>query len=180
MYLNGSFLRRLLYSPKGRIGPRDFIKGLALLVLLHALIVMLGAYNLNASSILSFLSIVLLYPLFCLLIKRSHDGGKSGWFAALWFFCLFILWFIASAIAQNIWGGELLVEMNTKTLAAFEAQDWGEIIVIAEEYAAPMAKQINVGTGVCRFAALLSAGVLINMMIGADPNTNKYGPPADP
>lgn len=145
-------------------------------MLLHALIVMLGAYNLPFCSVLSFFSVILLYPLFCLLIKRSHDGGKSGWFSPLWFFVFLVAWFIISAAVQNIMGGEILREMNAKTIAAMEAGDWGAIVSIAETYAEPLAKKINVAMGFARFVGLMVTAVLINMMIGVDNQPNKYGP----
>ena len=176
MYINGALWRARLYSSKGRIGPEAFVKGLTLIVLLHALIVMLGAYNFHASAILGLLSLSLLYPLFCLLIKRSHDGGKSGWYSCLWFFILLMVWFIMSAIAQNLTGGDLLLEMNNATLAALEANDFEALLKVSENYAQPIAQKTNVAVGLARLTGLVGAGALLNMMIGADLHDNQYGP----
>jgi uncharacterized membrane protein YhaH (DUF805 family) len=63
--------KTLFLSPYGRIGQRDFI--IAFLMLLFANIVIgnLGTF--------SFLGILLFYPGVCVVAKRLHDFGKSGW-----------------------------------------------------------------------------------------------------
>ena len=69
----------LLFSPSGRIGPSEFIKGIMILAVISAVLTIIPMFSFTLGSMLSIIGIVLLYPLVCLLIKRSHDGGKSGW-----------------------------------------------------------------------------------------------------
>ena len=165
----------LLFSPSGRISKSNFIKGLGIIVLLHALITMLGAFNFAAASMLGLLSIVLLYPLFCLLIKRSHDGGKSGWMSIVWFILLVIIWFVVSAIMQQMTGGEILAEMEELTQAAAEEGDIGAVFAIAKDFAEPLAKKVSIPVGVGRFVALMGGGFLLNLFIGADADENQFG-----
>lgn len=166
----------LLFSPKGRIGPQSFLKGFGVIVLLHALITMLGAYNLPVASVLALLSLLLLYPVFCLLIKRNHDGGKSGWVSIVWLILFIILWFTVSGVAQNMTGGDVLREMQELTEAAMLEGDFGAVLGIAQEFAEPLAKKTSVATGVARFIGLMAVAFLLNVVIGQDQNENQYGP----
>lgn len=78
---------RLLFSPEGRIGQRDFWIGFLLLfvfgLLIHAVVVV--------GSLLWLLST---YCWVCLFAKRLHDMGRSG-FAQVWIYVLDVLGVIA-------------------------------------------------------------------------------------
>jgi len=138
----------LLFSPSGRLGPQAFLKGLGIISVLSMLISMVPAFNFNLGTILTYVSIVLLFPLFCLLIKRSHDGGKSGWMSIVWFILILILSFAASAVVQNMTGGEPLKEMNELVRAATAEQDFGAMREIAKEYAPVVAKKTAIPTSI--------------------------------
>ena len=167
---------KLLFSPKGRISQLSFLKGFGLIVLLHALITMLGAFNLAASGALALLSLLLFYPVICLLIKRNHDGGKSGWVSIVWLILFIIIWFMVTSMAQNMTGGDILAEMKELTQAALEDGDLGAMLALAEEYAEPLAKKTSVATGAARFVGLMVAAFVMNLIIGADKGENQYGP----
>ena len=169
-------MKHLLYSPQGRIGPQDFLKGFGLILLLHALITMVAAFNIGISAFLVFFSVVLFYPLFCLLIKRSRDGGKSGWMSIVWFILLLVFWFMLSGLAQNLTGGELLSEMTLLTQDAMAAGDWDAIVEISNTYFEPLAKKTSVPKGIARFFGLMIAAVLLNKIIGEDLHDNVFGP----
>jgi len=67
----------LLFSPSGRIGPSAFMKGMIILAVIGAVISLTGLINFQISQILGFVSFLLVIPLFFLLIKRTHDAGRS-------------------------------------------------------------------------------------------------------
>ena len=169
-------MRHLLYSPKGRIGPQNVLKGFGVILLLHALITMVAAFNMVLASFLVMFSVLLLYPLFCLLIKRSRDGGKSGWMSIVWFFMLILTWFVLSAIAQNLTGGEVLSVMTQLTQEAMIEGDWNAILQISNEYVEPLAKKTSIPKGLARFFGLMVTAVLLNKIIGEDPHDNVFGP----
>ena len=68
----------LLFSPSGRIGPNAFLKGMMILAIIGAVISLIGLVSFQASQILGYISFLLIIPLFFLLVKRSHDAGRSG------------------------------------------------------------------------------------------------------
>lgn len=80
-------LGRLLFSPEGRIGQRDFWIGFLILfvagILLHAALVV--------GSLVWLLST---YCWVCLFSKRLHDMGRSG-FAQIWIYLFDLLVIIA-------------------------------------------------------------------------------------
>jgi len=165
----------LLFSPSGRIGPQAFLKGLGIIALLSALISMVPAFNFTLGSILGYVSIILLFPLFCLLIKRSHDGGKSGWMSIVWFLLIVILSFAAASVVQNMTGGAALAEMNELTKAAGEEGDIGAVFEIAKEYAPQVAKKTAIPASIAGFVATMIGGFLINIIVKQDAHENQFG-----
>lgn len=68
--------KTLLLSPRGRIGRRDFWLGFGVL--------MAGSIILTILPVVGqFAGIVLVWPLACILTKRLHDAGRSGWLLLL-------------------------------------------------------------------------------------------------
>jgi uncharacterized membrane protein YhaH (DUF805 family) len=81
----------LFFSARGRLGRTPFlIAGVTLAVLL-------SIYEALAPPGLHWVTGWLVYPLFvfigaCLLSKRLHDRGRSGWWAALVLAAVFAVW----------------------------------------------------------------------------------------
>jgi len=165
----------LLFSPSGRIGPQAFLKGLGIIALLSALMAMVQAFNYQVGEILALVSLLLIVPMFFLLIKRSHDGGKSGWMSIVWFILIMILYFAAATVAQNMTGGEPLKEMQELVRAATEERDFGAMADIAKEYAPLVAKNTAIPTAIAGFAATMIGGFLINIIVKQDAHENQFG-----
>ena len=165
----------LLFSPNGRVGPQAFLKGLGIIALLSALISMVPAFNFSLGTILTYASIVLLFPIFCLLIKRSHDGGKSGWMSIVWFILIMILGFAATAFAQNMTGGQPLQEMNELVRAAMAEQDLRAVGEIGKEYAPAVAKNAAIPASIAGFVATMLGGFLVNLFVKQDAHENQFG-----
>ncbi len=95
-------LGRVLFSPEGRIGQRDFWIGFLVLfvggLLIHA-VVLVGTLIWALST----------YCWVCLFAKRLHDMGHSGW-AQVWIY-LFDVIAIAALLVGGL--GSLLAAMVT-------------------------------------------------------------------
>jgi uncharacterized membrane protein YhaH (DUF805 family) len=86
-----SDLRELLLSARGRLGRAPFLAAAA------ALILLLSLYQSMAPPTLHLLTGWVVYPALvfagaCLLSKRLHDRGRSGWWAVLVLAAAFAVW----------------------------------------------------------------------------------------
>lgn len=69
-----------LFSFRGRLQRQGFWQGMGICLLL----LMLATWLLDGyTNAVSAVVIVLLWPMLAVLVKRLHDRGKPGWFAAL-------------------------------------------------------------------------------------------------
>jgi uncharacterized membrane protein YhaH (DUF805 family) len=83
--------RVLFLSPHGRLARAPFWLAAAIMI------VVLGLYESVVSVALHWVTGWIFYPVMmfcaaCVLSKRLHDRGRSGWWAALILFCLMAVW----------------------------------------------------------------------------------------
>ena len=81
----------LFWSAQGRLGRTPFLIGAAVLIAIAAV------YDAGMPSTLHWLTGWFVYPALiysgaCVLSKRLHDRGRSGWWAALVLFALIAVW----------------------------------------------------------------------------------------
>ena len=81
----------LLFSASGRLARTPFLIGCAVLIAVAAI------YEVWVPALLHWLTGWLVYPALlymgaCVLSKRLHDRGRSGWWAALILFALIAVW----------------------------------------------------------------------------------------
>jgi len=81
----------LLFSASGRLGRTPFLIGCAVLIAGAAI------YEVWVPALLHWLTGWFVYPALlymgaCVLSKRLHDRGRSGWWAALILFALIAVW----------------------------------------------------------------------------------------
>ena len=167
----------LLFSPSGRIGPQDFFKGMMILAGISAVISLLGLVSFQLSQILGFVAILLIIPLFFLLVKRSHDAGKSGWMSIVWFI-LWILVFVALGMLVNtIMPSAAQVELETALESlVLEGGGLGDIMALTKEMGPAIAKQTAIPSAIAGLVATAIAAFLINMLNKHDDHENQYGP----
>lgn len=165
----------LLFSPSGRIGPSAFLKGLGIIALISALIQIVPVFSFSLGTILGYASIILLFPIFCLLIKRSHDGGKSGWMSIVWFILMIIISGVLGYFVGQATGGDVLAEMKELTDAAGQEGDIGAVFEIAKEYGPKIAQKTAIPSAVAGFVGTMLAGFLINLIIKQDGHENQFG-----
>ncbi|WP_371396953.1 DUF805 domain-containing protein [Fretibacter rubidus] len=161
----------LLFSPKGRIGPGPFMNGMVILAVIGAVISLAPLISVQLSMILGFAGILMLYPLFCLLIKRSHDAGRSGWMSLAWFVLLIIISVILSQIVMMLFGGDAMKDMEA---AMEEAVSSGAGMGDIMEMTGDMAKKTAIPSAVAGFIATVLGAYVINMLNKTDPDANQY------
>ena len=165
----------LLFSPKGRIGPSEFLKGMAIIGIISALFSMVPAFNFSLGQILGLVGMLLFIPMVFLLIKRSHDGGKSGWMSIVWFIIIVVLYFVAASVVQNMTGGAPLAEMNELVKAAAEEGDLKAMGEIIKEYTPAVSKKTAIPVSIASFVAWMVGAFLINLFVKQDAHENQFG-----
>lgn len=170
-----------LFSPSGRLGPSEFLKGLFVVALISALIAIVPMFSFSLGQTLGYASILLLFPLFCLIIKRCHDAGKSGWMSILFFLLIAIVGGILQYFIGNMFAGTAMEEM--KAASQELAQNGGSLSEImegskalAEQYGPAIAKSTALPGAVAGLAGTMIGGWLTNMLLKSNLHDNKYGP----
>lgn len=170
-----------LLSPKGRIGPSEFLKGLFVVALISALIAIVPMFNFSLGQTLAYASILLLFPLFCLLIKRCHDAGKSGWMSILFFLLIMIIAGVLQYFVGNMFAGDAMEQMKAASQElAQSGAGLSEIMegskALAEEYGPAIAQKTALPGAIGGLVGTMIGGWLTNMMLKPELHDNKYGP----
>lgn len=161
----------LLFSPSGRVGPAEFMKGATLLIIIGFILSILPALS-TALGMLGIIGIVLWWCWIVLWIKRYHDGGKSGWM------CLVpIIVFIIASIVIGLVVQPMFIdpEFAARTEEAAASGDFGAIMESAMSGGGVSKLGIFVVGAVNAVVAYVIAFVF-NNMIKSDPHDNQFGP----
>ena len=167
-------IQYVLFRPNGRIGPRDFGRGLILLT--GAMMIVQIAVAL-VSPAFGMLQYPLVYSYVCVFGKRLHDGGHSAWFYLLFLAGYFALSTTATAILMPFLSPDALSMQADFQKLAMEGQfsaAMEEVAKIAQELA-----RKSVLTTITAFLLTSGALGLIGYRLRSDPSTNQYGPPTD-
>ena len=171
----------LLFSPNGRIGPSAFLKGLGIIAAISALISIVPMFSMSLGSMLTYASVILLFPLFCILIKRCHDAGKSGWMSILFFLLIALVGGLLQYFIGNMFGGEPLAEMKAASEEiAKSGAGFGEMMeqtaALAEQYGPAIAKNTAIPGAIAGFIGTMLGGYVTNMLLKRDDHENQFGP----
>jgi len=167
----------LLFSPNGRIGPQAFFKGMMILAVISAVISLTGLVSFQLSQILGFVSFLLLIPLFFLLIKRSHDAGKSGWMSIVWFILWIIIFVIVGMVMSKVMPSAAQVELETALEAVVsEGGGFGDIMALTKEMGPAIAKQSAIPSAIAGLVGTAIGAFVINMLNKRDDHENQFGP----
>ena len=161
----------VLLNPKGRIGPRDFLRGLILLtgagLIIQVLIV-------GASVGVALLQYPLLWGYFCVLAKRLHDAGQTAWFNVLFLFGFVVVSSILNAVLLPVLSPDMLPLM-TQIQEVGLKDGFGGMMEAQQKHAIEIAR----GTALTRLVSFLitSAGLaLVAGRLPSDPDANAHGP----
>jgi len=158
---------KLLFSPSGRIGPAEFMKGAIILIIvaiLYTLPTLFGA-PLAVEAILGLLSLVTLWCWVVLWVKRYHDAGKSGWTCLLPIIAFLVL---VVGIVCVLYGSDFMEMFRAGINGADE-------IEIAEMEAA-LEKKTELPILIISTIVSLAIAFLFNKMIKQDTHDNQFGP----
>jgi len=157
----------LLFSPSGRIGPNEFMKGAIILIIVAIVIAipnLLGMPDVVV-NILSILSFVTLWCWVVLWVKRYHDGGKSGWTCLLPIMIYLVIFLIIMAV---LLGSGFMEVFEATTNGASE----DELAEMERALTQKTALPIMIASSVLSFAIAF----LFNKTIKQDMHDNQYGP----
>lgn len=160
-------LMQILFSPKGRIGPGAFWRGIIILLSFQIVVTIIGMYGpASVAGILEILSILTIYPYLCVFGKRLHDSGKSAWM-----FLLFVLGYVIILIASMVMAPGF-GDFMTQYMELTEAGDTEGLEALSEQSGRMFAIPSLVGT-------IIANGVLgfLAARLHSYPETNQYGPP---
>ena len=149
-----------LFNPQGRIGPVTFRNAALILIAIGAVISLLPLVQ-PALAVLSFASLLLLYPWVVIWVKRLHDAGKPG----AMFMLILVVWLVTGVTASFL---------ITRRFVPPQAP------VDPRNVMASMAAQLHATAlpGTIVSAVIALAFVLIgNALLKSDPALNPYGPP---
>jgi len=166
----------LLFSPSGRIGPADFMKGVYVLIAIGVILTLLPLVSFSLSMVFSLLGLVTLWCWIVLFIKRLHDGGKSGWLCLLPILAFIVLSFVISSVVTGMFAGDLQAEIEAATKAAGESGDIGEIMRITKEMGAGMAKKTAIPSAIASALVSFIIAYGFNAWVKRDDHDNQYGP----
>ena len=145
----------VFFSSNGRMGPKDF--WVAALILFCAWVV---SHVLHVLAFFAYLLIT--YCWICILSKRLHDAGRSGWLNLL----PFAVGCAAALIALVLGGVAAITAMATGGSHADWAVLWGSL-----------------GIAAVLFALAGLANLIFLLWVGfgpSDAGENRYGPPPAP
>ena len=142
--------QHLFLSAKGRIGQKDFWIGFLILFVAGIVLGMIPFLGM-------IIGLALIYPMVCVLSKRLHDFGKTGWLAA---------------VPYAIFAVGMVIVMIAGGAAMFGAASGS-----AAGTGGAMAAFGAVGVvGLLAFVAYIGFILWVGLSKG-DPATNQYGPP---
>ena len=145
----------LFLSPEGRIGQKDYWIGLLILMIVWIV-----------SPVLHILApvlwLILLYPWICVIAKRLHDFGKSGWFIMV----PVIVGVVCMGLAFVFGGLSVLTAIFAAATEGAEL-NWGVFLAALGAMIAFLAV-----AGLVKLIFLLWVG-----LSSGDRSANRYGPP---
>ncbi len=168
-------ISHVLLSPKGRIGSRDFLRGMILLTG-GSLIIQVLVVGVSVGA--SLLQYPMLWGYFCVIGKRLHDAGQTAWFNLLFLLGFVIVSSILNAVLLPLLSPGMMPLM-TQIQEIGLRDGFGGMLQAQQEHAIQIAR----GTALTTLTSFLisTAGLaLIGAQLPSDPNANKHGPATGP
>jgi uncharacterized membrane protein YhaH (DUF805 family) len=164
-------ISHVLLNPRGRIGSRDFLRGLILLTGAGTVIQVLTVV---ASIGVAILQYPMLWAYFCVFGKRLHDAGQTAWFNLLFLFGFVVASSILNAVLLPVLSPGMMPLM-TQIQEIGLKDGFSGMLQAQQEHALQIAR----GTALTTLASFLltSAGLaLVGARLPSDPDANAHGP----
>jgi uncharacterized membrane protein YhaH (DUF805 family) len=155
---------KTMLNPQGRIGPITFRNAAMILIAVGAVLSVLPAVS-PALTVLSFVSLVLIYPWLVIWVKRFHDAGKSGGM----FLGVLVLWLIVSLVATFF----ISAQFAPPQAPVANPIDLSAVMATVTAQAQATALPSTIVSAVISLAFVLAG----NALLRSDPEPNAYGPP---
>jgi len=166
----------LLFSPSGRIGPAEFMKGALVLIIIGAILAILPMFSYSLSMIFSILGLVTLWCWIVLFIKRFHDAGKSGWMCILPIIAFIIASVIVSQLVTSMFAGDINEQIKQMSEEAASSGDISSILKGSMELGGELAKKTAIPMAVAGAVVSYLIAFVTNSMLKSDPDDNQFGP----
>jgi len=168
-------ITHVLLSPKGRIGPRDFLRGLILLtgagLIVHVL--MIGV-SINAA--------ILRYPIlwgyFCVFGKRLHDARQTAWFNIAFLVGYIVVASVLNAILLPVLSPKI-VPLMTQIQEIGVKGDFIGMFDAQQKHAVQLVRGMALTT-LATFLITSAALGFIGARLPSDSNPNSHGPATGP
>ena len=161
----------VLLSPKGRIGPRDFLRGLILLTGVSLVIQVLAAGVSVGATIIQY---PLLWGYFCVFAKRLHDAGQTAWFNLLFLLGYVVVSSVLNAILMPVLSPGVMPLM-TQIQEIGLKDGLAGMLQAQQEHAIQIARGIALTT-VVSFLISTAALAFVGARLPSDPGGNAHGP----
>ncbi|MEZ5997678.1 MAG: hypothetical protein R3B98_03175 [Hyphomonas sp.] len=165
----------VLFSPRGRIGPRDFLRGLILLTGASIIVQVAATF---VSPAFSMIQPFLVWAYVCVFGKRLHDSGLTAWL-------VLVIWLVSLVV------GSLIISLLMPVLApkAYETLTQIQGIALSGDFEGMRqalethGPEVERQSALSKLISLLVTAALLGL-IGAklktDPNPNAHGPSTGP
>jgi len=161
----------LLFSPSGRIGSQDFMKGGVALIIVGIVLSLLNMQAILSPTLVTLAYLLMLFPWVCIWVKRLHNGGKTGFMIFLYIFLYAILVVVFTIVAMMMFGdGEI---WNAAMAYSKQEITMDEYMSVLEGSAASdLSLPVLIGGVVASFLTL----VIGDKGTPNDPDENQFGP----
>lgn len=165
----------VLFSPRGRISPRDFLRGMILLTGLSVIVQVTATFLLPPVALLQY---VLIWGYACVFGKRLHDAGLSAW--------IYLAFLVAYVVLQTILASLLLPLLSPEALpiqAELEAIAQTGDLAGALEAMNERAVELSRLSALTNLVSLLATSAVLAFaaaQLRSDPNSNSHGPATGP
>jgi uncharacterized membrane protein YhaH (DUF805 family) len=164
-------ISHVLLSPKGRIGSRDFLRGLILLTGASLVVQVLTSSVSIGASVLQY---PLLWGYLCVLGKRLHDAGQTAWLSLIFLLGFVVLSSILDTVLIPLLSPQMVpliqqIQEVAKTeglSGAFNAQ---------QEHMLELSRGLALTT-LASFLISSTALAFIGARLPSDPKSNSHGP----
>lgn len=167
----------LLFSPKGRINPSDFMRCVIILTVVMSVLTLIPMFAPAAAMITGLISFLLIWCWLALCIKRFHDSGKTGWFAPVVIIAFFVLSMVLNGFVMKTFGGDLNIQLQDEMMKLMETEGMSAAFKAGStETGLALTKATMLPMLIAGIALSLFIGFLVNKLNPHDPEENQYGP----
>ena len=148
------------------------MRGAIILIAIGFVLNILPLISFQIGTLFGILGLILIWCWIVILIKRFHDGGKSGWMCIIPIIAFLLLSIVVGQIVTTMFAGDINAQLKELT----QTGDLGAVLAATQELAPEITKKTALPSAIAGAAVSYVIALIVNSRINADPNDNKYGP----